>query len=163
MNSWASDLSCTDSNYCRCCLQLTQVNRMSHEKKKKKSTAEGGTWSLRGTGLGSVWRVCVCVTEERGGQCLNVTAFLFAVNYGRGQGYWLCNSAEQIFSRSRWRWIKRFRVCVDVSLFAPIRNKASHSTADTESKKSVKTETKRQICFNTCSSHIFLFLNCKYN
>lgn len=28
----------------------------------------------------------MCDTEERGGQCLNVTAFLFAVNYGRGQG-----------------------------------------------------------------------------
>ncbi len=25
--------------------------------------------------------VCVCDTEERGGQCLNVTTFLFAVNY----------------------------------------------------------------------------------
>lgn len=31
-NSWASDLSCTDSNYCCCCLLLTQVNRMSQEK-----------------------------------------------------------------------------------------------------------------------------------
>lgn len=28
---------------------------------------------------------------------------MFAVNYGWGQGYWLCNSAEQIFPHSRER------------------------------------------------------------
>lgn len=111
MNSWASDLSCTDSNYCWCCLLLTQVNRMSHEK----THGRRGTWSWGVPGREVCGR-CVCDTEERGGQCLNVTTFLFAVNYGRGQGYWLCNSAEQTFSRSQWRWQKKrgsVFICVD--------------------------------------------------
>lgn len=99
MNSWASDLSCTDSNYCCCCLLLTPVNRMSQEK----THGRRGTWSWGVPGGGGPC-VFVCDTVERGGQCLNVTTLLFAVNYGGGQGYWLCNSTEQTFSHVQWSW-----------------------------------------------------------
>lgn len=53
-----------------------------------------------GGGGGGVLKMCD--TEVRGGwQCLNVTAFLFAVNYGRGRRYWLRKPAEQTFSSSQ--------------------------------------------------------------
>lgn len=63
MNSWASDLSCTDCNYCWCCLLLTQVNRMSHEEKKKKKRKKKHTAQKEGgtevAGLGDcIWRMC---------------------------------------------------------------------------------------------------------
>lgn len=119
MNSWASDLSCTDCNYCWCCLLLTQVNRMSHKKRKEKKR-EGGTVKL--PGWGTVYGGCVGDTKDRAGQCLNVTVLLFAVNYGWGQEYWLCNSAEQTFCRSQWRWQekkKRGSMFVSVFFFLP--------------------------------------------
>lgn len=49
----------------------------------KKHTAEGGP-EVEGCRVGDCVEdvcVCVCDTEERAGQCLNVTTFLFAVNY----------------------------------------------------------------------------------
>lgn len=112
MNSWASDLSCTDSNYCCCCLLLTPVNRMSHEK----THGRRETWSW------GVPCVFVCDTVERGGQCLNVTTLLFAVNYRRGQGYWLCNSTEQTFSPLQWSWRKKNSLLLACFFFLAIKN-----------------------------------------
>lgn len=106
MNSWASDLSCTDSNYCWCCLLLTQVNRMSHENTRAQ---QKGSWIRGVPGWGPCGR-CVGDTKDRAGQCLNVTTLLFAVNYGWGQEYWLCNPAEQTFCCSQWRWREKKKV-----------------------------------------------------
>ena len=55
----------------------------------KKHTAETGGSGVRGGGGGGrrVVEHVVCETRQReGGQCLNVTTFLFAVNYGTRTG-----------------------------------------------------------------------------
>lgn len=114
MNSWASDLSCTDSNYCWCCLLLTQVNRMSHENTRARAQQKG-SWIRGVPGWGPCGR-CVGDTKDRAGQCLNVTTLLFAVNYGWGQEYWLCNPAEQTFCCSQWRWQEKKKG----SMFVPV-------------------------------------------
>lgn len=83
-----------------------------HMKTHTRAQQQKGSWIRGVPGWGPCGR-CVGDTKDRAGQCLNVTTLLFAVNYGWGQEYWLCNPAEQTFYCSQWRWQekKRFNVC----------------------------------------------------